>query len=56
MLEFPPPVLMTYPKEAVVAGKLEDFALLARLYQCDGHLVAEAIRSTFDIVAPQSTQ
>jgi predicted nucleotidyltransferase component of viral defense system len=63
MLEFPPPVLMAYPKETVVAEKLEaltvlglinsrikdyyDIALLARLYAFDGHLLAEAIRSTF---------
>jgi predicted nucleotidyltransferase component of viral defense system len=63
ILEFPPPVLMAYPKETVVAEKLEaltvlgllnsrvkdyyDIALLARLYAFDGHLLAEAIRSTF---------
>ena len=63
MLEFPPPVLMAYPKETVVAEKLEaltvlgllnsrikdyyDIALLARLYPFDGDLLAEAIRSTF---------
>ena len=63
MLEFPPPVLMAYPKETVVAEKLEaltvlgllnsrlkdyyDIALLARLYPFDGGLLAEAIRSTF---------
>ena len=63
MLEFPPPVLMAYPKETVVAEKLEaltmlgllnsrikdyyDIALLARLYPFEGDLLAEAIRSTF---------
>jgi len=63
MLEFPPPVLMAYPKETVVAEKLEaltvlgllnsrikdyyDLALLARLYPFDGDVLAEAIGSTF---------
>ena len=63
MLEFPPPVLMAYPKETVVAEKLEaltmlgflnsrikdyyDIALLAQLYPFDGDLLTEAIRSTF---------
>jgi hypothetical protein len=63
MLEFPPPVLMAYTKEAVVAEKLDaltmlgllnsrikdyyDIALLARLYPFDGDLLTEAIRSTF---------
>jgi hypothetical protein len=63
MLEFPPPVLMGYPKETAVAEKLEaltvlgllnsrikdyyDLALLARLYPFSGNLLAEAIRSTF---------
>jgi predicted nucleotidyltransferase component of viral defense system len=63
MLEFPPPVLRAYPKETVVAEKLEaltmlgmlnsrmkdyyDMALLARLYSFDGGLLVEAIRSTF---------
>jgi hypothetical protein len=63
MLEFPPPVLMAYPKETVVAEKLEaltvlgllnsrvkdyyDLALLARLYPFDGDHLAEAIRLTF---------
>jgi len=63
MLEFPPPVLRAYPKETVVAEKLEalsvlgllnsrmkdyyDLALLARLYPFDGDLLAEAIRSIF---------
>ena len=63
MLEFPPPVLRAYPKETVVAEKLEalsvlgllnsrikdyyDLALLARLYPFKGGLLVEAIRSTF---------
>jgi predicted nucleotidyltransferase component of viral defense system len=63
MLEFPAPVLRAYPKETVVAEKLEaltalgmlnsrvkdyyDVALLARLYPFDGALLAEAIHSTF---------
>ena len=63
LLEFPPPMLMAYPKETVVAEKLEaltvlgllnsrikdyyDLALLSRLYAFDGALLAEAIRSTF---------
>jgi hypothetical protein len=63
MLEFPPPMLMAYPNETMVAEKIDaltvlgllnsrvkdyyDLALLARLYPFDGHLLAEAIRSTF---------
>jgi hypothetical protein len=63
MLEFAPPVLLAYPREAVVAEKLEaltvlgllnsrikdyyDLALLARLYPFEGTLLVEAIRSTF---------
>jgi len=63
MLEFPPPVLRAYPKETVVAEKLEaltvlgllnsrikdyyDLALLARLYPFEGALLVEAIHSTF---------
>lgn len=63
LLEFPPPILLAYPKETVVAEKLEaltslgllnsrikdyyDLALLARLYPFDGQLLVEAIRSTF---------
>ena len=62
MLEFPAPVLRAYPKEAVVAEKLEaltvlgmlnsrikdyyDVALLAQLYPFDGILLVEAIRAT----------
>ena len=56
-------MLMAYPNETVVAEKIAaltvlgllnrrvkdyyDLALLARLYPFDGHLLAEAIRSTF---------
>ena len=63
MLEFQPPVLRAYPKETVVAEKLEaltvlgmlnsrvkdyyDLALLSRLYPFEGALLVEAIRSTF---------
>jgi predicted nucleotidyltransferase component of viral defense system len=63
MLEFPPPLLRAYPKETVVAEKLEaltllgmlnsrikdyyDVALLARMYSFEGALLVEAIRSTF---------
>ncbi len=63
MLEFPPPVLRAYPRETVVAEKLEaltvlgmlnsrlkdyyDLALLARLYPFEGALLVEAIRWTF---------
>lgn len=63
MLEFPPPVLLAYPKETVVAEKLEaltalgmlnsrikdyyDVALLARFYPFEGALLAESIHSTF---------
>jgi hypothetical protein len=63
LLEFPPPILMAYPKETVVAEKLEaltalgllnsrikdyyDLALLGRLYPFDGRLLLQAIRSTF---------
>ena len=63
MLEFPPPVLRAYPKETVVAEKLEalttlgmlnsrvkdyyDLALLARLYQFEGALLVQAIGATF---------
>ncbi len=63
MLEFPPPVPRGYPKETVVAEKLEaltvlgmlnsrikdydDLALLSRLYSFEGALLVLAIRSTF---------
>lgn len=63
MLEFPAPVLMAYPKEAVVAEKLEaltvlgllnsrikdyyDLAMLGRMYSFQGSLLTKAILSTF---------
>jgi hypothetical protein len=63
MLEFPPPVLRAYPKETVVAEKLEaltvlgmlnsrikdyyDLALLSQMDPFEGALLVEAIRSTF---------
>jgi predicted nucleotidyltransferase component of viral defense system len=63
MLEFPSPSLCAYPKETVVAEKLEaltalgmlnsrikdyyDLALLARMYPFDGDLLVRAIGSTF---------
>jgi len=63
MLEFPLPVLLAYPKETVVAEKLEaltvlgmlnsrikdyyDVALLARLYPFEGALLVDAIHSAF---------
>jgi hypothetical protein len=64
LLEFPPPLILAYPKETVVAEKLEaltslgllnsrikdyyDLALLSRLYPFDGRLLVQAIRSTFE--------
>ena len=63
MLDFPAPVLRAYPKDTVVAEKLEaltalgllnsrmkdyyDLALLCRVYPFDGELLAEAILATF---------
>jgi hypothetical protein len=63
LLDFPPPILMAYPKETVVAEKLEaltvlgllnsrikdyyDLALLSRLYTFAGQVLVDAIRSTF---------
>lgn len=63
LLEFPPPVLIGYPKETVVAEKLEamtalgllnsrikdyyDLALLSRVFSFDGRLLVTAIRATF---------
>lgn len=64
LLEFPAPRLRTYPRETVVAEKLEamatlglansrmkdfyDVVLLSRLFDFDGDLLARAIRATFD--------
>jgi hypothetical protein len=63
ILDFPPPVLRAYPKETVVAEKLEaltalgllnsrmkdfyDLALLSRMYPFDGEPLARAIVATF---------
>jgi len=63
MLDFPAPVLRAYPKETVVAEKLEaltalgllnsrmkdyyDLALLSRMYPFDSERLAEAIIATF---------
>jgi len=63
LLEFPVPVLRSYPKETVIAEKLEalttlgtlnsrmkdyyDLWALSRLYQFDGALVIRAIKATF---------
>jgi hypothetical protein len=63
LLEFPPPVLSGYPKETVVAEKLEaitalrllnsrikdyyDLTLLSRVFTFEGQLLVTAIRATF---------
>jgi len=63
LLDFPAPVLRAYPKETVIAEKLEaltvlgllnsrmkdyyDLALLARLYMFDGRSVVDAVLATF---------
>ena len=63
LLDFPAPVLRAYPKETVVAEKLEaltalgllnsrmkdyyDLALLSRMYPFEGERLAEAIVATF---------
>jgi len=63
LLDYPPLMLAAYPREAVVAEKLEaltvlgllnsrlkdyfDLWLLARLYPFDGTVLVEAIRATF---------
>jgi len=63
LLTFPAPILRAYPKETVIAEKLEalttlgllntrmkdfyDLALLSRMYQFDGERLAEAILATF---------
>jgi hypothetical protein len=63
MLDFPAPVLRAYPKETVVAEKLEaltalgllnsrmkdyyDLSLLPRMYPFDGERLADAIIATF---------
>jgi hypothetical protein len=63
LLDFPPPRLVAYPKEAVIAEKLQaltdlgllnsrlkdyfDMWLLSRLYDFEGASLVEAIRATF---------
>jgi predicted nucleotidyltransferase component of viral defense system len=63
LLDFPAPALLAYPKETVVAEKLEaltklgllnsrmkdyyDLALLSRLYSFSGEVLVKAIRATF---------
>ena len=63
LLDFPAPVLQAYPKETVVAEKLEalttlgvlnsrikdyyDLALLSRMYPFEGELLAQAVGATF---------
>lgn len=64
LLDFPAPRLRGYPRETVVAEKLEamvqlgisnsrmkdffDVALLARVFDFDGELLSRAIRATFE--------
>ncbi len=64
LLDFPAPRLRAYPRETVVAEKLDamvqlgmansrmkdfyDLVILARLFEFDGALLARAIRATFD--------
>ena len=64
LLDFPAPRLRAYPRETVVAEKLEamvqlgmansrmkdfyDVAVLAREFDFDGDLLARAIRATFE--------
>jgi hypothetical protein len=63
LLDFPPPLLRAYPKETVIAEKLEaltnlgllnsrmkdyyDLALLSRMYSFEGETLIEAILATF---------
>lgn len=63
-MNFPAPVLLGYPRETVIAEKLQaltvlgilnsrlkdyfDIWLLSRLYSFEGPLLAEAIRATFE--------
>lgn len=64
LLEFPAPRLRAYPRETVVAEKLEalvqlglansrmkdfyDLVILSRIFEFDGELLARAIRATFE--------
>jgi Nucleotidyl transferase AbiEii toxin, Type IV TA system len=64
LLEFPPPILQAYPKETVIAEKLEaltalaalnsrmkdffDLWALSRLYPFEGVVLVKAIKATFE--------
>src|SRR5260221_10916815 len=64
LLDFPAPRLRAYPRETVVAEKLEamvhlglansrmkdfyDLVILSRMFEFEGDLLARAIRATFD--------
>jgi len=64
LLDFPPPKLLAYPRESVVAEKLEamvqldiansrmkdfyDVVVLARRFEFEGELLVRAIRATFE--------
>ena len=64
LLDFPAPRLRAYPRETVVAEKLEavvqlgmansrmkdfyDLAILAKMFDFDGEVLARAIRATFE--------
>jgi predicted nucleotidyltransferase component of viral defense system len=70
LLDFPAPVLQAYPRETVIAEKLEaltslgllnsrmkdyyDLALLSRMYSFEATPLAEAIVATFGIAARKS--
>jgi predicted nucleotidyltransferase component of viral defense system len=63
LLDFPAPMILAYPKETVIAEKLEaliklgllnsrlkdyyDLALLSRMYSFTGDVLAEAVNATF---------
>jgi predicted nucleotidyltransferase component of viral defense system len=63
LLDFPPPRLLAYPRETVIAEKLEalvqlgmansrmkdfyDIALLSKLFEFDGQRLVDAVRATF---------
>jgi len=64
LLDFPAPRLLTYPRETVVAEKLEaivqlglansrmkdyyDLVVLSRIFEFNGAVLSRAIRATFD--------
>ncbi|MBF0244079.1 MAG: nucleotidyl transferase AbiEii/AbiGii toxin family protein [Planctomycetes bacterium] len=64
LLDFPAPCLRTYPRETVVAEKIEaivqlgmansrmkdfyDLVIIARIFDFDGEVLVRAIRATFD--------